>query len=261
MHISATGRARTGRTTNSGIGAAVAGTATIALVAALTGCGPGGGGSKTARQRGESPPADAGEAATQKTDPAGLPGVGDRMESRIPEESRQVVAVRGEHKDSSDATLQLYSKHGDKWTRERSWPAFNGRKGWTPDHRENDLRTPVGVFTLSDAGGLLPDPGAKLPYEHSVSFTPSPYWPEEKSHDFDHVIAVDYNRIKGASPLDPTRPQGGEKGGSIWLHVAHGYGTSGCVSLSKSGMAHLLRTLDPDKKPVVVMGDKAALAR
>lgn len=31
------------------------------------------------------------------------------------------------------------------------------------------------------------------------------------------------------------------------------------MSLSKSGMSTLLRTLDPAKHPVVVMGDKASL--
>lgn len=39
----------------------------------------------------------------------------------------------------------------------------------------------------------------------------------------------------------------------------HGSGTSGCVSLSEQGMRHLLRTLEPDQHPVVVMGDKASL--
>ncbi|MDX2705720.1 hypothetical protein PV350_23075, partial [Streptomyces sp. PA03-6a] len=62
------------------------------------------------------------------------------------------------------------------------------------------------------------------------------------------------------SPLDPTRPQGQSKGGSIWLHMDHGSGTSACVSQSKADMEYLLRTLDPALHPVVVMGDKEHLA-
>ena len=58
----------------------------------------------------------------------------------------------------------------------------------------------------------------------------------------------------------PDRPEGQRKGGSIWLHMDHGSGTSACVSLPKSGMEYLLRTLDPERHPVVVMGDKAHLA-
>jgi L,D-peptidoglycan transpeptidase YkuD (ErfK/YbiS/YcfS/YnhG family) len=39
----------------------------------------------------------------------------------------------------------------------------------------------------------------------------------------------------------------------------HGSGTSACVSLPKPAMEYLLRTLDPDRHPVVVMGDRAHL--
>lgn len=39
----------------------------------------------------------------------------------------------------------------------------------------------------------------------------------------------------------------------------HGSGTSACVSLPKPTMEYLLRTLDPDARPVVVMGDKGRL--
>lgn len=187
-----------------------------------------------------------------------IPDVGDRLQSRIPKNSRQVVAVYGEGRNSADATVVLYTKSA-AWKKTRSWPAHNGKKGWTPNHRENDKRSPVGVFTLSDAGGVLADPGARLPYTESAAFQAPHYWPKTHWHDFDHVIAIDYNRVKGTPPNDPTRPQGQRKGGSIWLHMDHGSGTSGCVSLSKSGMRYLLRTLDPKLRPVVVMGDKASL--
>lgn len=174
-----------------------------------------------------------------------------------------MVAVYGDGVNSADSTVVLYTKTGktdSTWEKARTWPAHNGKKGWTTDHREDDKRSPVGVFTLTDAGGVLADPGAKLPYTESVSMQAPHYWPKTHWHDFDYVIAIDYNRAKGTPPNDPTRPQGQTKGGSIWLHMDHGSGTSGCVSLSKSGMAYLLRTLDPKQHPVVVMGDKTNLA-
>ncbi|WP_374705539.1 hypothetical protein [Streptomyces sp. AJS327] len=49
------------------------------------------------------------------------------------------------------------------------------------------------------------------------------------------------------------RPRGQGAGGGIWLHLDRGSGTSGCVSLSAAGMRHLLRALDPRRRPVVVM--------
>ncbi|MEV0253401.1 L,D-transpeptidase family protein [Streptomyces sp. NPDC050732] len=206
-------------------------------------------------EHGESAQAGAG-------DPRRIPDVGDRLQSEIPRNSRQVVAVYGDGEDSAKSTVVLYTKSGTKdttWEKARSWPAHNGKKGWTTDHRENDKRSPVGVFTLTDAGGVLADPGARFPYTESVSMQAPHYWPKTHWHDFDYVIAIDYNRAKGTPPNDPTRPQGQAKGGGIWLHMDHGSGTSGCVSLSKAGMKYLLRTLDPKQHPVVVMGDRAHL--
>ncbi|MFI6654511.1 hypothetical protein ACIBL8_03200 [Streptomyces sp. NPDC050523] len=185
-----------------------------------------------------------------------VPGIGDRLHRRIPANSRQVLAVYGAGRNSADATAVLYIKHGSTWDRTRSWPAHNGKKGWTVDHHEGDRRSPVGVFTLSDAGGVLTDPGTRLPYTRDASFMAPRYWAKSHWHDFDYVIAIDYNRVKGTPPDDPERPQGDAKGGSIWLHMDHGSGTSACVSVSKPAMRYLLRTLDPRLNPVVVMGDR-----
>ncbi|MGH3312019.1 MAG: L,D-transpeptidase family protein [Streptomyces sp.] len=224
----------------------------------LAGCGAGG--AATGKPGAEASRHTSG----RKADPTRIPGVADSLHKKIPRDARQVLAVYGEDEDSAEATVRLYTKEGETgeaWSRKRSWPAHNGKKGWTPAHHEGDKRSPVGVFTVSDAGGVLPAPDAKLPYTNSDAFTPPSHWPKATRHDFDHVIAVDYNRVRGTTPLDPTRPQGQSKGGSIWLHLDHGSGTSGCVSIPKSGMRYLLRTLDPDRHPVVVMGDKASLAR
>ncbi|MEU7058059.1 L,D-transpeptidase family protein [Streptomyces sp. NPDC046197] len=198
-------------------------------------------------------------APPHETDPTRIPGIGDRLWQRVPHDSRQVVAVYGEGPNSPDSTVALFTKNGSAWQRTRSWPAHNGRHGWTTEHHEGDQRTPVGVFTLSDAGGVLDDPGAKLPYTRSASFQAPHYWNKSSWHDFDYVIAIDYNRVKGTPPNDPTRPQGQSRGGGIWLHVDHGSGTSACVTLSQSAMRYLLRALDPGRHPVVVMGDSAEL--
>ncbi|MET7640701.1 L,D-transpeptidase family protein [Streptomyces sp. NPDC005438] len=229
--------------------------AALALALPLSGCGSGNSDDADSPQAKKAP--HAGRSADAEK--GGLPGVGERLQRKVPERSRQVLAVYGAGRDSAKAQVRLYVKRGDQWKETRHWSGHNGKRGWTFHHRENDKRSPIGVYTVSDAGGLKPDPGAKLPYRQSVSFTPPSYWGKSKRNDFDHVIAIDYNRVRGTSPLDPTRPQGQSKGGSIWLHLDHGSGTSGCVSISRSGMRELLRTLDPDQHPVVVMGDRAAL--
>jgi hypothetical protein len=119
------------------------------------------------------------------------------------------------------------------------------------------------VFRLTDAGGLLPDPGTRLPYDRSSSFTIGGTGFEGKPLEgsFDYVVAINYNREPGTSPLDWTRPLGQEKGGGIWLHVDHEGPTHGCVSLREGHMRQLLRVLDPRLSPVVVMGDADSLSR
>ncbi|MEU6254429.1 hypothetical protein [Streptomyces sp. NPDC047043] len=203
--------------------------------------------------------AKSGSTHVSRADPTRIPDVGDRLQRRIPADSRQVVAVYGAGRDSADSTVVLYTKQGSTWDRIRSWPAHNGKRGWTADHHEGDKRSPIGVFTLTDAGGVLANPGARLPYTRSASFAAPRWWAESHWHDFDYVIAIDYNRVKGRPPNDPARPEGAAKGGSIWLHMDHGSGTSACVSLSKPAMAYLLRAIDPARHPVVVMGDRADL--
>ncbi|MEW9515885.1 hypothetical protein [Streptomyces tubercidicus] len=241
--------------------AAVAAAGLVLLVGCGGGTGGGrdGGGKDDGAAKGERPggPAHGGSATTHLKR---IPEVGAALHARIPAASRQVVAVYGAGVNSADATVALYDKGANGWDRKGSWDAHNGRRGWTVNHHEGDKRSPVGVFTLTDAGGVLADPGAKLPYTHSSAFTPPSYWSKNTRHDFDYVVAINYNRVKGTSPLDPTRPEGQSKGGGVWLHMDHGSGTSACVSVPKTGMQALLRALDPARHPVVVMGDKAHLA-
>ncbi|MFG2958001.1 L,D-transpeptidase family protein [Streptomyces sp. NPDC048291] len=259
-----------------------------AVLVALNACGasPGGGGKNglpgphpaapSSRSASGSPPgpgspsAASGAAAGpgwQQQDPAGpvgdadrLPGVGALLRAEIPADSRQVVAVYGEGADSADSTVVLYSREDRGWRPVAGWPAHNGRSGWTVDHHAGDGRSPVGVFTVTDAGGVLPDPGTRLSYAQGRDlYTPPHYWRPAYRHDFDYVIAIDYNRLRGTPPHDTTHPWGNGRGGGIWLHLDHGSGTSACIGLSKEAMAYLLRTLDPARDPVVVMGDRPSL--
>ncbi len=151
--------------------------------------------------------------------------------------------------------------HGTGWEAGPVWPARNALRGWTDDHWAGDLRSPIGVYTLTDAGGLLPDPGTRLPYDRSDGFAVSGtgFEGEPLEGSFDYVVAIDYNREPGTSPLDLTRPLGADRGGGIWLHVDHDGPTQGCVSLSEQHMRDLLLALDPALHPVVVMGDAASL--
>ncbi|MFG2460192.1 L,D-transpeptidase family protein [Streptomyces sp. NPDC048523] len=195
--------------------------------------------------------------------PQQIPGLGPKTWAKVPAAARQAVVVTGRGRDSSASTVVLYERTAAGWRAGAKWPAHNALKGWTDHHLAGDLRSPIGVYTLTDAGGLLKDPGTKLTYDRGVGFT-SPgtgFEGEPLAGSFDYVIAINYNRQPGTSPLDWTRPLGAGRGGGIWLHVDHGGPTHGCVSIAEEHMKELLLALDPDRHPVVVMGDAESLNR
>ncbi len=187
--------------------------------------------------------------------------LGPRTAKTVPSRTRSAVVVRGDGPTSTRATIELYVLSGGAWKRTGSWRGHLGAKGWTDDHHEGDLRTPAGTYTLSDAGGRLADPGTQLPYHRSSRFLPtgSGVFGDSLEGSFDYVIAIDFNRRTGVSPLDKTQPLGEERGGGIWLHVDHDGPTHGCVSVPREGMTALLRALRPTDNPVVIMGHQARL--
>jgi L,D-peptidoglycan transpeptidase YkuD (ErfK/YbiS/YcfS/YnhG family) len=210
------------------------------------------------------PPAAASGAASPTAQlPTAIPGLGPTTRAKIPAASSQVLVASGKAKNSSDTLVTLWSRTKDgHWKSGATWPAHNALDGWTATHHAGDLHSPIGVYALSDAGGFDPDPGSKLPYYHSSEFQAGGVGFEGEPLDqaFDYVIAIDYNRVPGNSPLDGTQPLGESRGGGIWVHVDHGGPTHGCVSVAASHMVELLRTLVPADHPVIVMGDKGSLS-
>ncbi len=211
---------------------------------------------------GSTPGSTPGAAPGQTTAPRILP-LGPKTTAKVPAATTQVLVVSGAAPSSSVVAAELYERVDGNWVRVKRWNGHIGKKGWTARHVEGDLKTPVGTYTLSDAGGLLPDPGSDLPYHRSSAFVPPASeagFGDSMADVFNYVIAVDYNRVPGRSPLDWTRPLGAHRGGGIWLHVDHDGPTHGCVSLPQTGLRDLLKRLKVDRRPVIVMGDAARLA-
>ncbi|WP_405017914.1 L,D-transpeptidase family protein [Kitasatospora sp. NBC_00070] len=214
-----------------------------------------------AGQRTEQPAAD----RSDRTDGSVLtiPGLGPKFTAQIPADTRQLVVASGKDKDGSDTAVTLWTRTADNhWKPGTVWAGHNAYKGWTTDHRQGDLRSPIGVYALTDAGGRQADPGSKLPYDQDKAFVidGDGFNGEPLAGSFDYVVAINYNRVPGTSPLSTKYPEGVGKGTGIWLHVDHGGPTHGCVSLPEAQMIELIKALDPAAKPMIVMGDAAALA-
>ena len=181
--------------------------AAAAALLVLAACGKGGSdaaGTSSAGHRADARQTDRPAAAPPPAaDSRTLTGVGAAMSAKVPANARQAVVVYGAGPASADATVVLFTRSGGLWRRGPSWTAHNGDHGWAVRHHEGDRKSPVGVFTLHDAGGVRADPGSHLPYHRSRSFAPPATWAADSQHVFDYVIAIDYNRVVGTSPNDP----------------------------------------------------------
>ncbi|WP_051813605.1 hypothetical protein [Kitasatospora sp. MBT63] len=214
-----------------------------------------------AANRTEAPVAD--RSTRSDTGLAAIAGLGPSWMAKIPAQTNQLVLVSGRGKDSPDSTVTIWTRTpGGGWKPGTSWPSHNALKGWTASHTEGDLHSPVGLFSLSDAGGRKPNPGSAMPYSEDANFVMGGkgFNGEPLAGSFDYVVAIDYNRVTGRSPLDTAKPEGKAKGGGVWLHLDHGGPTHGCVSLTEDHMVELIKTLDPAAHPMIAMGDADSLA-
>ncbi len=170
---------------------------------------------------------------------------------------QQVILAQGRSKRSSYATVSRWQYRDGCWTRLASTPARNGARGW--HHRPWDWSylSPIGVYGLTDAGGRRAAPrGTGLAYDHDrAGFT----GPSGGEWVFDYVVAINFNRVPGTSPLNLRRPNPRIHDGGIWLHVAGRGATRGCISISRAQMRTTLRWLDPDQRPVIIMGPRGVL--
>ncbi len=186
----------------------------------------------------------------------------------------QVITVEATTPLSPIAVLRTWRLKSDG-RYEQVFPpvvAFVGVNGLRPT-REGLGRTPVGVFTLTQAFGNEPNPGTRLPY---FLAGPDDWWDENPSspkynehvrsaaspggdsenlyysgYAYAHAVVINYNTdpvVKGA-------------GSGFFLHVSFGAPTQGCVAIPSDNLVQVMRWLDPSLHPVISIGvGPAALA-
>ena len=67
---------------------------------------------------------------------------------------------------------------------------------------------PLGTMTA--AGGALPSPGTREPYEHSPShfYSYGTFLGHSIRGIYDYVVPIDFNREPGTPPTNPVEPDG-----------------------------------------------------
>lgn len=182
----------------------------------------------------------------------------------------QMVTVATPDPASATAKLSAWSRVDGKWHRDIGpVDAFIGADG-IGEAKEGVSRTPVGVFGLTEAFGIAPNNGTRLPYftvdeqDWWVSDVESPEYNKhfrcppgdcpfnERAGErliaagevYNNVVVIDYNR-------DPVTPGAGS---AFFLHVSAGKPTAGCVAIPQSDLDAVMRWLDPAKKPAINIG-------
>ena len=189
-------------------------------------------------------------------------------------ESEQLIFATNTDASSFQVTIHTLEKKNGAWR--LVFPTFDGsigEKGFAPigEKREGDGKTPSGIFPLGTAFGYDPSAATKMPYRQA---TEDDFW-------VDDVNSEDYNQwVKGETSAASrekmkrdddqykygvvieynTNPIVKGNGSAIFLHVwKSGESTSGCVAMSEEMVLKILGWLDPDKKPLIVMGTEFEL--
>ena len=185
------------------------------------------------------------------------PGVGAHWRGAL-KGHNQVIVADGIANGTTNIRVTLWTYVGaNKWRNDGTYAGNGGRGGWGKT-RQGDLRSPVGVFSLTDAGGYYPNPGTKLPYQYS----PRTYSTIIGGvRVFSYVVAIGYNHVVGTPPSSRRTPGPYSRGNQIWLHERHAGGTAGCLGISRAGMVRTLRWLNPAAHPVILMAPHSTIVR
>ncbi len=187
----------------------------------------------------------------------------------------QVITVKA---SGSWATVVAWQHDSTGWHRVLSTSAARvGANGVTDGstRRQGTNTTPSGTYTLTQAFGILANPGARLPY-HRVG--PDDWWVEDNNspwyntlrqasaggfdtalpetdvngseHLIDHVGQYDYAVVIDFNMHPAVR----YRGAGIFLHVSDGGATAGCVAVPRATLVAILRWLDPAGHPRIAIG-------
>ncbi|MGV1036770.1 MAG: L,D-transpeptidase family protein [Candidatus Nanopelagicales bacterium] len=233
-------------------------TASVALVAVvgmLPGTGPAAATSSATGAEVSNPASPAPDpSAPTPTCLTSVPTVKANYLAKVPAKTRQLIVVRGISKRSYDSKFERWQKVGSCWVRVSSDWSLNGAKGWHARPWTGSLRSPIGVFSLTDTGGRLPNPGTTMHYHYGPQrYERGGYKISYPVQLYNYVIAINYNRRIGKHPRDTRQPDP-TTGSGYWIHQ-RGLGvTRGCVSLPKKKLRRTLQWLSKADRPYVVMG-------
>ncbi len=180
----------------------------------------------------------------------------------------QLVCVIGS--GSSDCTVSFHKKDRDgKWVQVFRVDGDCGLEGITYQKREQDNKTPAGLYSFTLAFGLKSDPGAFLnyrkitEYDYWVDDINSPYYntwvnSSDTSGEFtsEHLIdhSPSYNYALNINYNPECKPG---LGSAVFLHCYNGTGsTTGCIAIPETNMKTLVKEVDRSTRILIIPNEE-----
>jgi len=180
----------------------------------------------------------------------------------------QAIIVHPVKKGSYQASLSTWQRQGAAWHRLYFVSAVIGRNGLAAvgEKKEGDVKTPSGRYLLGPAFGYEPAIVTGLQYRQAGNLD---FW-------VDDVHSLQYNQWVNKTPVagsfekmrrrdnlyqygivigyntDPIIPGNGS---AIFMHVWRGFNfpTAGCVALNERYLRRILRWLNRQYQPVIIL--------
>lgn len=215
----------------------------------------------------------------------------------VPASVKQMVTVTSGRWSDTSATIRVWRRRGDSWHLVRG--PVRASLGWNGfvrarERRQSTGTTPAGRFTMRSVFGTRADPGSHLPYRRVDGNDFWPYEPRDAAtynifqpskaattrwrsdyverlasypYEYAYSIVLGFNLPRGVRWSEKRRQYVAretadtDRGGGIFLHVKEKRYTAGCVSAPIKHVRWLVRWLDPELKPRIVMGPRAWVVR
>jgi L,D-peptidoglycan transpeptidase YkuD (ErfK/YbiS/YcfS/YnhG family) len=205
------------------------------------------------------------------------PNVANELAAPASTAARQLITVEAATSRATYATARIWTRRDLCWAPAGGpYTARVGRNGVRKDKHEGDGSTPAGTFAIGrKMYGNSPNPGVSYPY---VRLRCGDWWVEDsKSATYNTFQRIGCGRtppFKVTTPDLSTSPRAYAhfavieynmhpvvrgRGSGIFLHVQIGRATSGCISLRRPALIHVLRWLDPDALPQIAIGATGSL--
>jgi L,D-peptidoglycan transpeptidase YkuD (ErfK/YbiS/YcfS/YnhG family) len=194
-----------------------------------------------------------------------------------PTSAQQLITIEAATARTTYAAARTWIRADGCWTPAGGpYTARVGRNGVRKNKREGDGSTPAGTFPIARTMyGNSPSPGVAYPY---VRLRCGDWWVEDsKSSAYNTFQRIGCGRtppFRVTTPDLSTSPRAYAhfavveynmhpvvrgRGSGIFLHVQIGKATSGCISLRRPALIHVLRWLRPDALPQIAIGAKGSL--